>query len=339
MCRRTSPARTSGEYILICGQRISQWFSHRRYLIYIIVLVGLSINWAGICYLHFKSSPGPLNTEAFLSFAEGSDKYGDFDGVWRLRIFSNYFASFFVTKNSPIESLAKGVGQWSAFWFALCGLVYMLWEKRFWLVMIFGTFGALCYGFMPPSGYRLYPWDMPAMFFYCLLFLICRYRWPLPALSIVILGSGFKETIAICSVVFLFWESLSIGKRISLLMAAIGGCILLRVLIDVFIVGGTVHTFLGLVDRMPLELFDNMRRFLSKTWFHPLLINSGTLLIFFLLPTKDRDDLMWKTVTLIFLAIVMIGGIVTEYRIFWELIPLSMARIAKEWSAQPPHFL
>jgi len=73
------------------------------------------------------------------------------------------------------------------------------------------------------------------------------------------------------------------------------------------------------------------------TWFHPVFVNVGTLLIFFLLPAKDRDDWMWKSVALVFVAGIMAAGIITEYRIFWEMIPLSITRIAKEWDHLPIH--
>lgn len=317
---------------MIKDSRVVQTSTFRRYLIYMIILLSLSITWAGICFLHFKSSPVADNIRTFTAFSNEFDGYAKFDPIWRHRIFSAYLANLFVRENSDLASLAKVAGWWYGFWFILSGLLYMMCEKRLWLVLIFGTFAALCYGLAPPSGYRIYPWDMPAFFFYCLLYVISRYRLSMLTVLIIILGSGFKETISICAIIFLFWESLSAKKRVWLAGTTVAGCVCLRLLIDAFTDGHATYYFMSMINEAPARLLYNIDALVSPMLFHPIFINAGTLIILFLLPSKDRDDLMWKSVAVLFSLGIMLGGSITEYRIFWEMIPLSISRIANEWT-------
>lgn len=184
--------------------------------IYLFTMGSVSLTYAYICYnvsLHGSTT----KVSAFTSFSKGLTEYKNFDRQWGRgwgsRLFSNYLAHFFVPAGKDMHQFSKGVGQWCALWFGLCCLIYVFCKRAWWLYLVFGTFAALCYGFTPPSFLRMYPWDMPAIFFYALIYLFVGQRRPWPVIFCVIIGTGFKETVAVCSVVFLFWQTLSWHKR------------------------------------------------------------------------------------------------------------------------------
>ena len=71
----------------------------------------------------------------------------------------------------------------------------------------FRHFGRPSVCFYSSVRISIYPWDMPAMFFYVLIYVAYVRKSVTPLLFILWIGSGFKETVALGSLVF----SVSVG--------------------------------------------------------------------------------------------------------------------------------
>ena len=68
----------------------------------------------------------------------------------------------------------------------------------------------------------------------------------------------------------------------------------------------------------------------------PLFINAGTLLAFLLLPHATRTLVAFKAIALAFIAGNFLFGIITEYRIWFELIPLALYGLEQAVRADAP---
>jgi hypothetical protein len=274
------------------------------------------------------------NSRTFESFANGLQKYYGLRAAWKTRLFSNYLAekvmdffrgirpahfSFFSVEN-PFQ---LGLAFWTVLWLLLISAMYILFMRKRAILYILGTSAALSFGYLRALSERVFPWDMTALFFFTLFVLLFdrkKYYW---LLVILPLGMGFKETVGILSLGFLFTD-FPWRKRLILFGASVALCAAVKIGIDLFV-------------REPVPFFTmetGGRRFLSLGYFRqnirllgtavPLLVNSGTLLGFLLLPSVNRTMLALKTIAIAFiLGNFMFGGI-TEYRIWFEMIPLAM---------------
>ncbi len=57
---------------------------------------------------------------------------------------------------------------------------------------------------------------------------------------------------------------------------------------------------------------------------HPVFLNAGLLAAFFLMPFKCEHSRMLRTIVIVFCVGTLFWAIVFEYRIWFELIPLSL---------------
>ncbi len=86
---------------------------------------------------------------------------------------------------------------------------------------------------------------------------------------------------------------------------------------------------IALAYNLPGGFVGNVGAWLIPQWNHPIFINAGTFIIFLLLPIQDKGDLAWKIIGILFLIGNMFCGIITEYRIFYEMIPISIWALLK----------
>lgn len=270
---------------------------------------------------------------AFNSFFSGWDNYLNFKVAWRGRLFANAFAAaitnlscFILEKkdvlliNTPLE---LSVALWTTMWFFATGLLFIFVARFQSLFYIFGSYAAIAFGYMPRSlgANRIYPWDMPAFFVYALFLILYvrkEYKWILIFLPLAV---GFKETALLLSIGFLFAD-LPLSTRLKMMIGSIALGVSVKLLVDLFV--QVPVPFLTMESGETLGnsyLSGNLTVLLSL---HPLLVNAGTLLAFFLLPNYDKAMSGLKIIAFLFIVNIFLFGIITEYRIFFELIPFSL---------------
>lgn len=302
----------------------------------VFIAISLSITYYFSCTSY--ASGHEDNVIAFSSFSGGLEQYRKLRQEWRPRVFANYLAGFLVSPRMNARVFDHRVGLWNAGWFMLCCLVYVVFDLRNAIFLIFGTFAALYYAFAPLSESHIYPWDIPAMFFYVSIYAAHARKSITPLLFILWVGSGFKETVALGSMVFLFRSDLSVKGRLAYFFAAVVGCVSVKLAIDLItanpspLFSMTLKNF-GLIDEIAATSQGwayNLHAFTRVYLNHPIFVNAGTFAIFLLLLPKDLDDWMWKLLGVLFLAGIVLFGVINEARVFFEMIPISLWAINKK---------
>ncbi len=308
----------------------------------LFITISLSITYYFACVSH--ASGHKDNAIAFKSFSAGLEQYKKLRQEWRTRFFANYLAGMLIPSGANIRAFEHGVGLWNAGWFLLCCLAYTVFDSRKAIFLIFGTFAALQYAFTPLSESHIYPWDMPAMFFYVLIYVAYVRKSVTPLLFILWIGSGFKETVALGSMVFLFRSDISIQARLAYFLAAVMGCVSVKVAIDLITANPsplftmTFYNF-GLLNEIAARhqgLYYNWQALIKLYWNHPIFVNAGTFAIFLLLLPRDIEDWMWKILGVFFLAGIMVFAVINEARVFFEMIPISLWAMNKKLQGLAP---
>ncbi len=257
---------------------------------------------------------------------------------WRTRIFSNAAASLFNAVNfNAVKNKLKNEKDWylrfvdqvaayNAVWlfatFVLC--VFLTKNALFW---IFGTFAAVCYAWTPAAAHLLYPWDGPSLFFWTFLVLCSdpKHKNLLPFLLMI--GTGFKETVMVGAIIPLFWLDMPRKERIARFGIYLFACIMMKTIID--IVTSCPIPFLTMtmspnrecIGGYPSNFAFNIHNIFNLNLNHPLFINGGTLVALFFLP-NTRKTVMFKAIALVFAVSILVYGSVREYRIWHEMIPV-----------------
>jgi hypothetical protein len=302
-----------------------------NYIIPLILLLGVS---SVIFYRSAEISTAHKdNLYTFSSMSKGLETYYDFKTAWKPRLFSNALAAATMkvgnsilhrTNLSFIESpLELAVALWTSAWFFLTCLLFIFVARKNSVFYILGIFAALSFGYMPRLATRIYPWDMPAMFVFSvflILFIRSKMKWLFVLLP---LAMGFKETVLLLPLAFLFTDE-PWKKRLTNAAIAAGLCVLVKVAIDIFVHSPlpflTMETGGG--DSIGLSYFPiNLTNLLAV---HPLLINAGTLLAFLLLPIFDKKMLSLKLIAALFILGNFVFGVIFEYRIWFEMIPFAL---------------
>lgn len=228
-----------------------------------------------------------------------------------------------------LERFSHCVGLYASAWLGLVFLLYLITLRGESLIPILGTFCGVAFGCMPGITDRIYPRDMPALFFYSLFicFLIVgRINWFLLFLPLAVL---FKETACVLVLAYLFVNE-PMRRRVLWFAVAL-------------ILGGGTKVVADLVTQStggfsldPTVFWVNVRfilfgEFPHREWYtslarinHPIFINAGLLAAFWLHPFKCRHKSMLRMIVLIFAVMAMLWAIVCEYRIWFELIPLCL---------------
>jgi len=302
----------------------------------LFISISLSITYYFSCATHALGHED--NAITFKSFSNNLEQYKKLRQEWRPRIFSNYLAGWLIPSNANARVFQQRVALWSSGWFFLCCVGYIISDLKNAPFLIFGTFAALYYAFTPLSESHIYPWDMPAMFFFVLIYAAHVRKSITPLLLILWIGCGFKETVALGSIVFLFRTDLSLRARLAYFLAAVVGCASVKLAIDLLtanpspLLTMTFNNF-GLMDEIASRyqgIAYNREALIKPYLNHPIFVNAGTFVIFLLLLPRDMEDWTWKTVGILFLAGIMMFGVINEARIFFEMIPISLWAINKK---------
>jgi len=295
------------------------------YIGLICILLGLSTSIA-----YQTSSLAPMvedNRRTFQAFSGGIEKYREFKVAWRSRIITNFLAAKVALLG--FLNLRLTVVLWSALWFFLIGMLYILAAKRKSLFYLFGTFAAILFAYTP-NLQRVFPWDLPIVFIFTAFTILYARKQYWLIFLLLPLGMGFKETTILLPLGFLISE-FPWKRKTSFFLLSLAICVVVKIAIDLYVhVPLPFFTMEYSFTKDNLEgsyLIYNINKLLSLN-FIPLLINSGTLLAFLLLPALDKTTIAFKVIGLIFLGFILLFGLINEYRIFFELIPFALYSLA-----------
>lgn len=301
------------------------------YLVPIIVTIGVAIVLFGDVVLISDKEPDTFRT--FYSLSSGMDEYYEFKTAWKPRLFSNALALMTTKAGSWIlartdvpmvrEPLDLVVGLWSSGWYVLACILFILFFKRRALFYVFGLYAGISFGYL--SGLReapqVYPWDLPALFFYALfvlLFIKGKYWWILVLIPISV---GFKETGIILCLAFLFVDT-PLKQRLMMFSGAAALSLGVKVFIDWYTHAPLFFTMeTRLEEGYEYYFINNLSAFNAII---PYFINAGTLVALFLLPNLNRNILVLKLISIPFILGIFLFGIADEYRIWFEMIPFSL---------------
>ena len=223
----------------------------------------------------------------------------------------------------------------------MAGAVFIALRKERSLLYLFGGYAALSMACSPgvafPEIIQIYPWDMPAFFFFALfVFFIETGRWR-HLFWMIPLAVGFKETAGLLSVAFLFCTEKSWKQRLVSFCAVVLLCLLVK--IGIGLLTNPEQFLVTMTNRErsgePLRIGTNLFYILRYKWpATPLLVNAGTLLVLFLLPSSSWNIWMLKTIGVLFVAGILTYGLINEFRIFFEMIPLALYGMDL-WIADP----
>jgi len=288
-------------------------------------------------YIIYIASRQIDTVATFSAFSSGLENYIDvLPPAWKARLFSNFLAFQVIQLptnvpmlNSILHKIATygnyfqlGVAFWTICWFLLISFVYVLDMKKYSILYILGTFAPLSFGYLRQVSERIFPWDMPALFIFTIFVLLFhqkKYWW---IFVLIPVGMGFKETAGILCLVFLFTE-MPWKQRLAMFFASVIFCIAVKFAIDLFVKEPTPFlTMEGVGTNLTFShIVPNLR---SLKTLIPLLINAGTFLAFILFPIDAKNIWALKTIAIAFLIGNLIFSSITEYRIWFEMIPFAL---------------
>lgn len=308
--------------------------SHHTIIEYTIPLwISVAVSLSMFFQARLLAPENPDNRATFLVYAATENNAAALPNPWKPRLFSTYLAGLMMKAILHVENSATmlsendvfelGVALWAASWLFLVNTTFVFAFRDRSLFYILGTFAAVSFGYMPGIVLRIFPWDMPALFFYTLLVVTSRRLPAYGFLVLIPLATGFKETAILLSITLFFSDKMK-GKK--MLMAFI-----LVMLLSVFVkillgvATGTPHAFFSMHSSAQLLRYNVISLVRPNPYFPPpVFINAGLLLAFLLLPIVNRRMLILKVICLLFIIGTFTFGAIVEYRIWFEMIPISL---------------
>jgi hypothetical protein len=300
------------------------------------LVISLSLSIVFAAQARRIASADSDNAKAFRSFVAGLEEYKQLRQEWRTRVLSNYLAGKLlrlvgVVARVPAEDapIGRTASIWAAGWLMFVFSLYVAYFRQRSLLYILGTFCALSFAFTPGIGStRVYPWDLPALFWYAVAVILLKSKRMLLLASLVPIGVLFKETALLIPVVFLFWEDVPWRRRLVLCTLSLSAGLAAKGIAD--LVTGSPIPLLTMTLSDPLKeprLLRNLQLLFELRIDHPVFANSGLIAVLLLLPCSDRRILGWKVLAVLFIVGNMLFGVINEYRIWLELVPPSLHAI------------
>lgn len=305
-----------------------------------LVLLVLALS---VCVFYLTAGLAPLhpdNRHTFVTSHIEAARHAELRQEWRPRVLSNGAADL-VSRlvwmggvRSPDLHLTVTVGLYSALWLLLANAVLLWGFGRRALFLIWGVFAAVVFGYCPGIVNRVYPWDLPALFFFS-AFVACYHRKAYKALPVVILlGLLFKETTAVLCLSFFFLD-IPMRERLRYFIVTAVLFVAAKVSVDL-----AVHNripFFSMTSSPPAggspRFVANLRTLAGAHLAHPVFINAGTLVALAILPGRSRALSMVRWVAIAFAVNTFFFAMIDEYRIWFELAPLAVYVLASRFEA------
>jgi len=320
--------------------------SYRKVIeIAIPLVISLSLSIVFATQARRIASADSDNAKAFRSFSAGLEEYKELRQEWRTRVLSNYLAGRllgFVGVMARVSAEDAPTGRtaslWAAGWLMFVFVLYIASFRQRSLLYVLGTFCAISFAFTPGIGStRVYPWDLPAVFWYAVSVILLKSKRMLLLACLVPIAVLFKETALLIPVVFLFWDDVPWRRRLVLCTLSITAGLGAKGIAD--LVTGSPIPVLTMTPSDSMNaprLLENLQLLLEFRIDHPFFANSGLIVALLLLPSSDQRILGWKVLAILFFVGNMLFGVINEYRIWLELVPPSLQAIDLHFSRQVP---
>jgi len=318
-----------------------------------VVAVGLALclmlyhqaRWLAPQHLHSGATFAAYLLDVHLTPVESRLGRVDPARNWRPRILSNALGSLaarHAIEGPGLDQIRFGhaVGVYSALWLAVIAALYLIFVPESALLAMLATYAGVAFGYLPGIADRIYPWDMPALAFFVLFVCLLIRRRAELFLWVMPVGVLCKETVAVLALAYLFIEG-SRRRRLWLFGAALALALAARLF-----AGLATQSLSGGAPSLTL-LLANLRflatgEFPHPEWYrwiggpgHALLLDAGLLLGFVLHPHRDANTRMLRVLVLALVAGNLACGIVFEYRIWFELIPLCLYPFLRQAAGGP----
>ena len=315
--------------------------NQRRFLLVeLFVALSLSVAYYFLVeYFAAGSANNSTNRWVFSSCSIPGFHLQQLGDVWKGRLSGLLLSGWlfdFVVKDHAIDfgPYSCLFAFYQSFWLFLLFLVVIL-ALRYSLFINLGIFAGLMYNFSPASGLYFYPWDIPATLFFTLAILFFDRRRMVLMTAAVCVGCFFKETVLACAVLAFFARHWKWWKRVVLF----AGMVAVYVAGKKFLLGrfdlpvaafsmGNATSLAGL-ERSAM-LIENFKELFTPTLNHAIFANAGTLAAVLVLGWRRRF-LPYMAVLAVFLGGQLMYGGFSEFRIFMQILPLSLLLLTERW--------
>ncbi len=276
------------------------------------------------------------NLWVFSAMSKSSPHLGAIYPVWRSRVAGMWISGQLMddaVKNGQLsaEDLQDAFGLYHSVWLFLFFVMlgFLVTDPLF---AIMACFGCMFYMFTPRAAMYSYPWDIPAMLFFTLNYLLWRKGQYAVMLAIMIIGYLFKETIMLSGVLYLF-SDLPKWHKVRYLVATVAIATVMKASITLgvdgkisfvtnqFISGTQANAF---IDSTFLH---NVKELTTPTMNHFLFVNGGTFILSLLLPMRTRIEKGTKAMLGLFSVASMLAGALNEFRIMLDILPISILAV------------
>ncbi len=307
------------------------------YLIPIIISMAISVML--IKQVRIIAHSHEDNTRAFYSFAVNLEDYSQTRKEFRTRILSNFLAGrlkelikLYVEPDDPQHVMLYLPSAWTAIWYMFSSIILIFTFREKSIFYIFGLYAGISFAYLPGMGItRIYPWDLPALFgFVVLVTLIEKQKlaWLIGFVPIAIL---LKETIILLVIPFLFWDRKTVKQRLIYLFSTVLLAAICKGLLDVLTKNPSpIVTMTMTSSPSEFRLLENVESLLRLKSNHPIFINAGLLTSLLLLPYRTKQVISLKLIAITFTIGIFLFGLVIEYRIWFEMIPVALYGIDLE---------
>ncbi len=298
-------------------------------LIVAFIALSLCVTWFLLSRASANgNSKNSLTLYVFVADSHIRNHYDMLADVWKPRIGGNWIAGrladAFAHDGCLTDAAYQNVfGLYNAVWLSLIFAAFIcLADNPVFVIPL--VFAGMCYSLTPPDDVTIFPWDLPSIFFWTLSFLLWQRKNYLWMLAAIVLGTVFKETVAVTALLF-FFTTISWRKRWAFFGAAFVACLLLKLWIT--------HAVMGQAQVFTADSHEHLSFNVLKGLFTPHLnhfiwVNAGTFMVALFLPMKTLIDKGTKFVLVAFFAgltaACVLAGTDFEFRQFLDVLPISV---------------
>lgn len=312
-------------------------------LVLLIMTVSLTATWFLITQEHGWGGDHNLITSFIFTAMSGLNHIGPnynvpnphehFEmciDVWKGRIGSLWLAGQWLHFLNPgsVAEINFAIGFWEMFW--LIATLYLLWISQMYsLEVLLFLFVGLIFSLVPDVA--MFPWDMPSMFFWTLTYILWSYRkysWMIPVL---ILGTLFKETVAVLALLLLMSGDLLKWKRGLCFSICFLGCLAVRLMVTHSLGHAEVANYDGKSTfTWNLLWHRNLIKFIMTPLnFEFLFLGGGTFLCAMILPIDKKIKIIVLVFTGLLIADALLSNTNFEFRQWNDILPLLAIQLSR----------
>ncbi|MCX6902130.1 MAG: hypothetical protein NTW03_01355, partial [Verrucomicrobia bacterium] len=281
------------------------------------------------------------NASVFRSLSLANFSPGMLYDPWKGRLLglllTGSLFDFLVSSTSgTYEHFCMAFGLYQSLWLFLLFLVVIVALPYAFFINL-GIFLGVMQTFFPVSGLYFYPWDIPATLFFTLAVLFfAQRRLGLMVVAIGV-GSFFKETVLVCALLVFFHHPWPWWRRCLVFLGITALYLSTKRLLvgelGMAVGAAPMAASSGLYELAKGNLLgSNLRTLFSVNGLYVVFANAGTLAAVFFYG-RQRRFVPYMVVICAFLAGQAIFGVFLEFRIFMQILPLSLIILSERLSS------